>query len=421
MGSFFNRGSPDRPNIWLKFMDLDGKEKRVGFGKVNPKGLTKREVRARQKELEKQAARRLHEISLNIAAGRSGLDDGLPEPVELPVFEEEALTWARKRKETHRSGGHDLQRMKKHLLPLFKGKRLDEITTGQVRRLIDVKRKKLAPSTVERLLALLSRFFNDMAERDLPVTNPVAALDRATRRRVRSTHDPKDTPFLRTKEEIRAVYLALPVHVRPVFAVGVFAGLRKNEILGLRWEDIDLERRVINLRRQKVHGKNETGPLKSGKSRVVPILDTLLPVLEAWKLRCPSKELCFPSRIGTMMDDHTLNKQLNKAFKELDGVERVTWHQATRHTFASHWVMDGRPIEKLKEVLGHSSVTVTERYAHLRPDAYNAEDLAAVSVDLSEGEVVDLPRLKGQAQKARPGYKFGYSSQGQKKDEAVSA
>jgi len=421
MGTFYNRGSPDRPNIWIKFRDSDGKVKRKGIGKVNPRGKTKAEIRREGKALERLAARTLARIDLNIAAGRAGFEDETAGRPVLPMFEAEALTWARRRQQTHRSGGHDLQRMQKHLLPLFEGKRLDEITTGQVRRLIDIKSKTLAPGTVERIIALLSRFFNDMAERDLPVQNPVAALDRATRRRVRSTHDPRDTPFLRTKEEIRAVYLALPVHVRPVFAVGVFAGLRKNEILGLRWEDIDLERRMINLRRQKVHGKNETGPLKSGKSRVVPILDVLAPLLRDWKLCCPSRELCFPSRIGTMMDDHTVNKHLDKAFKDLDGVKRVTWHQATRHTFASHWVMDGRPIEKLKEVLGHSSVTVTERYAHLRPDAYNAEDLAAVAVDLSEGEVVDLPRHKSRAQKARPGHKFGHSPDSKEKDEAVSA
>jgi len=421
MGSIYNRGSPDKPNIWIKFRDSDGKVKRRSVGNVNPASKTKAEVRAEERELRKLAGRTLARIELDIAAGRAGFEDESEGKQELPLFEEVALAWARDRKRTHRSGGHDQQRMKKHLIPLFKGKRLDEITTGQVRRLIDIKGRKLSPATVERIIALLSRFFNEMAERDLPVSNPVASLDRTTRRRVHSTHDPRDTPFLTTKEEIRQVYLALPEHIRPVFAVGAFGGLRKNEILGLRWADVDMGRRVINLRRQKVHGKNSTGPLKSGKSRVVPILDTLLPVLRDWKLRCPSKEICFPSRIGTMLDDHTPSKQLDKAFKELEGIERITWHQATRHTFASHWVMDGRPIEKLKEILGHSSVTTTERYAHLRPDAYNAEDLAAVSVDLSEGEVVDLPRLNSQAQKARPGHKSVHSPDEREEDEAVSA
>ena len=52
--------------------------------------------------------------------------------------------------------------------------------------------------------------------------------------------------------------------------------------------------------------------------------------------------------------------------------------------------MDGRPIEKLREILGHVSVTTTERYAHLRPEAYNRDDLAAVAVDFSLGAVVPI-------------------------------
>jgi integrase len=65
---------------------------------------------------------------------------------------------------------------------------------------------------------------------------------------------------------------------------------------------------------------------------------------------------------------------------------RLNWYRCTRHTFASHRVMDGRPIEKLKEILGHSTVQVTERYAHLRVDLFGPADLAAMAVDLTPGE-----------------------------------
>lgn len=62
----------------------------------------------------------------------------------------------------------------------------------------------------------------------------------------------------------------------------------------------------------------------------------------------------------------------------------MTWYQCTRHSFASHWVMDGRRIEKLREILGHASVTTTERYAHLQPGLFRRADYEAVSVDLNE-------------------------------------
>lgn len=58
------------------------------------------------------------------------------------------------------------------------------------------------------------------------------------------------------------------------------------------------------------------------------------------------------------------------------------WYEATRHTFASQWVLAGGSIEKLSKVLGHYSVVVTERYTHLRPDLFSAKDLGTVAVDL---------------------------------------
>jgi site-specific recombinase XerD len=50
------------------------------------------------------------------------------------------------------------------------------------------------------------------------------------------------------------------------------------------------------------------------------------------------------------------------------------WYWCTRHTFASKWVMEGGSIEKLKEMLGHYSVVITERYAHLKPELFTAGD-----------------------------------------------
>jgi integrase len=51
------------------------------------------------------------------------------------------------------------------------------------------------------------------------------------------------------------------------------------------------------------------------------------------------------------------------------------WYEATRHTFASQWVLAGGSIEKLKEILGHYSVVMTERYAHLKPDLFSPKDM----------------------------------------------
>ena len=73
----------------------------------------------------------------------------------------------------------------------------------------------------------------------------------------------------------------------------------------------------------------------------------------------------------------------------------MSWYRATRHTFASHRVMAGGSIEKLREVLGQSSVVVTERYAHVRTNLFGQADLSRVAVDLSvaTGKILSLPAV----------------------------
>ncbi len=93
------------------------------------------------------------------------------------------------------------------------------------------------------------------------------------------------------------------------------------------------------------------------------------------------------------VDKHTPGIYLRAALEQIK-LDRpgLGWDEATRHTFASQWVIAGGSIEMLKESLGHYSVIMTERYAHLRPDLLPASDLGTIRVDLSgtDAEVVQL-------------------------------
>jgi integrase len=173
------------------------------------------------------------------------------------------------------------------------------------------------------------------------------------------------------------------------------AGLRTGEILALQWSSVDLERRRIVVSEQVQDGVVMRP--KDKDSRVVPILDSLLPVLKSWRLRSGGAgQVVPPMRSdGKRLDQHTLRKRLRTAVEALNknggALPRMTWYQATRHTFASQWVLTGGSIEKLREAMGHCSVTVTERYAHLRGDVFTAADLARVAVDFGEKEGKILP------------------------------
>ena len=174
-----------------------------------------------------------------------------------------------------------------------------------------------------------------------------------------------------------------------MFAVGTFAGLRTDEILGLPKANLDLERRTIMIDR------SAQGPLKDNESRIAPINDSLLRVLREWLLIAPPGDLLFPPTKGrgSHMRPHTLHRHLKQALAACS-LSPMTWYQATRHTFASHDVMDGGTIEKLSMILGHSSIVTTQRHTHLVPGHFDRRDFGAACADLSEPRVLPFDGSK---------------------------
>jgi len=96
---------------------------------------------------------------------------------------------------------------------------------------------------------------------------------------------PRTTPFLERLEDVRRVFLALPSPYSLAFALGAFGGLRPGEVYALRWPHVDLAARRIHVREQT------KGRLKDSDSRIVPVLDALLPVLKAAHLAAGGKGL----------------------------------------------------------------------------------------------------------------------------------
>ena len=143
--------------------------------------------------------------------------------------------------------------------------------------------------------------------------------------------------------------------------------------------------------------RRRLAPLKDTDSRIVPILNPLLPILSAWRLKTGAEGLLFrpkyparggrPGRPSQFIRLHTLHARLRAAVATCS-LPPLSWYQATRHTFASLWVLGGGSIEKLSAMMGHSSVLVTQRYAHLRPELFTDRDFGHMDVDLSAGDRV---------------------------------
>ena len=157
--------------------------------------------------------------------------------------------------------------------------------------------------------------------------------------------------------------------------LALLAGLRRGEVFGLRWCDVDAETGRLTIARSY-----KTTP-KSGKPRHLRLPPALVPVLSEWRRRCPPTvdDLVCPSLyrgvwgMAGRVHDFGLKKLLRDAnCKPL----RRGWH-ALRHTFASHFVMQGGSVLTLARILGHSDIKMTMIYAHLAPD-FLLEEMARV-------------------------------------------
>lgn len=332
---------------------------------------------------EDMAQRVLAGLAGDAATGRAGL---APDPRHVPTLAVLAGPWLDARDRTHRAAACDRGRWRKHLAPHFGHLRPGEVTAASIRTFAQTKLAEgQSAGTVRILVALLSVLYTDLVEQGIAATNPARGLPRATRRLLKPTHDPRTTPFIEKITDVRRIFLDLPEPLSVAYAIGALAGLRTGEVFGLKWEHVDLSTRRIHVR------ESVAGPLKDKDSRMVPILDALLPVLSGWKLRTGGEGRVIPPlrRDGGKIDKHTPGKYLGKTLERL-GLARpgLGWYEATRHTFASQWVLGGGSIEKLKEILGHYSVVVTERYTHLRTDLFSPKDHATISVDLGPGKAV---------------------------------
>jgi integrase len=326
------------------------------------------------------AERVLAKILGDMAAGRAGLP---PDPRGIPTIAELAKDIIERRKLTHRAGAEDASRWKKHVEPHFGHLKPNAVDVARIRAFVEQKLiEKCNPASIRIMVALLSAVFVDLVERGLAPSNPARGLPDSIMRLMRPTHDPRKTPFIEKLEDVRRIYLALPEPLNVAYAIGALAGLRTGEVFALQWMHVDIAARRIHVR------ESVKGPLKDGESRMVPVLDALAPILKAWKLKSGGEGRVIPPlrRDGEKIDKSTPGTYLRAALKDLK-LERegLGWYEATRHSFSSQWVMAGGSIEKLKEMLGHYSVVMTERYSHLRTDLFTKSDLATIAVDLSPG------------------------------------
>jgi integrase len=251
-----------------------------------------------------------------------------------------------------RSWETDVSILKNHLLPRFTKKYLDEISRADITKLLNERVAEGAkPGTVNRSLIMMRYIFNLAVRWDVPgiKANPTKGVPLIEENNKRERY--------LSVEEAQKLYGAVcsseNTMLKFIVPMLILTGARKREVLDARWEDFDLARRVWRI------------PItKSGKARRVPLSDGALTLLATM----PRKSDCPWAFANPATDKPYVSFfcAWDTARKKV-GLQDVCVH-SLRHSHASFLINAGRTLYEVQNILGHTQVKTTQRYAHLSHD-----------------------------------------------------
>lgn len=242
--------------------------------------------------------------------------------------------------------------LKTYLKPFFGKLNLDQIGTDDIDKFVGQhKRTGARANTVRNYLRVLRRILSLAVEYEVLARVPKV-------RKVQDDEDDRgDFKFLTFEQAERLLAGARPEpEWWTMILLALKTGMRQGEILALRWEHVDLDRGVIHVRRSVWEG-TEKRP-KSKKPRDIPISAVREALVQHRHERGP---YVFCNAEGKPFTKQECRRPLARALKRA-GLPHFGWH-SFRHTFASHLVMKGVPLPAIQQLLGHSVITVTMRYA----------------------------------------------------------
>jgi integrase len=330
MGKYLKNG-----NWFIDYYSNDGRRHREKIG--TSKSLAENVLRKRK---------------LAIAENRF-LDIKKEQKIRFDVFADEYLELHCKpnNKSWKKSDYFNLENLKKY----FGNKYLHEITPKdieqyradrikEVKKLNNGEKQFISPATVNRGLNCLSSLYNRAIEWGKATNNPMSKIKPF---KVQN----KITRFLEI-DEIEKLLANCCEHLKPVVITALHTGMRKSEILNLKWRDIDIKRGIIHLL-----------DTKNGEKREVPMNEIVQKTIIG-VLKNPESQYVFCNKEGKPYEN--VRKSFSTALKNA-GIINFRYHDL-RHTFASQLVMSGVDLNCVRELLGHKSLAMTLRYSHLSPD-----------------------------------------------------
>ncbi|MDP9345892.1 MAG: site-specific integrase [Actinomycetota bacterium] len=273
-----------------------------------------------------------------------------------------------------------------HLLPAFGSMAIDDVSTAAIEAWRA--RPACSPRTRNKLLTVLNGIFR-RAQRAFGLSaNPVAGIERLR-------EQPKIDLEVFSPEEVWALVRAAACQQdATIFLTAAFTGLRRGELVALRWRDIDFAGELIRVRASYA-GAALTTP-KSGKVRSVPMAPAVAEALAALatdRPRTGPDDLVFRGDPGSFLDASALRRRYVEALQRA-GLRRLRFHDL-RHTFGTRTIAKA-DILRVKEWMGHADVATTMRYLHYAPrpgdarlvaEAFEVAGVMPVSLSVSGRDV----------------------------------
>lgn len=248
-----------------------------------------------------------------------------------------------------------------YLLPELGARKLSAITRQDVQSLADRLAASLSPSTVRNALMPLRAIYRKALRDGVVALNPTAGVElpavRGTRERIASP------------DEAARLLAALDEGDRAVWATALYAGLRRAELMALRWDDVDLAGGTIRVERAWDPGARAIiEPKSRAGRRTVPLAGVLRDALVLHKLATGREgaQLVFGRDGERPFADRSLARRAALRWKAA-GLAPIGLHEC-RHTFASLMIAAGVNAKALSTFMGHGSIAITlDRYGHLMP------------------------------------------------------
>jgi len=261
--------------------------------------------------------------------------------------------------------------LRQHLLPAFGPLPLCAITEERIDQLASaLATRKISPKTINNILSVLRTCLGSAVRWNLLAKVPAIPMLKV----------PEFTYKYLSADEVQRLFAATkPGYWRNFIVFLIHTGCRFGEAAAIRWEDFELDGPAPRVRIQRGLSVGIVGPTKNGRMRDIPLTADVVRALQSMPR---SDGYVFIRSNGKLPHCANSVKYLHQACDRA-GIRRVSWH-VLRHTFATELSARRVPLRTLQDLLGHSSIAMTCRYAHV--------------ADKSLREAVaELPNLSGQS------------------------